>query len=194
MITTEELRFINNLSVLMSVGRPLLSSLRSMRDTCREPACVAAYDAMIERTEKGGQFTDVLPDYPQLCSRSVLALLKAGRRSSCLAVLLPKLAKLVRATVSGEWDPRRRFFETWALMVETGISNDEALGELRHDFRRGPLGEVADGLRAAVEGGKSLAEGAARFPEVFDAVSRDLLHYGEHRDLARALRSITDLL
>ena len=25
-------------------------------------------------------------------------------------VLLPKLAKLVRATVSGEWDPRRRFF------------------------------------------------------------------------------------
>ncbi len=194
MITTEELRFINNLSVLVSVGRPLLSSLRSMRETCREPGCIAAYDAMIERTEKGGQFTDVLSDYPQLCSRSVLALLKAGRRSSCLAVLLPKLAKLVRATVSGEWDPRRRFFETWALMVETGISNDEALGELRHDFRRGPLGEVAEGLRGSVEAGKSLAEGATRFPEVFDSVSRDLLHYGEHRDLARALRSITDLL
>ena len=62
-------------------------------------------------------------------------------------MLLPKLAKLVRATVSGEWDPRRRFFETWALMVESGISSEEALGELRHDFRRGPLGEVAEGLR-----------------------------------------------
>lgn len=194
MITTEELRFINNLSVLMSAGRPLLSSLKCMRDACREPSVIAAYDAMIERTEKGGQFTDVLSDYPQLCSRSVLALLKAGRRSSCLAVVLPKLAKLVRATVSGEWDPRRRFFETWALMVETGISNDEALGELRHDFRRGPLGEVAEGLRAAIASGKSLAEGAKQFPEVFDSVSRDLLHYGEHRDLARALRSITDLL
>ncbi|MCO5169242.1 MAG: type II secretion system F family protein [Planctomycetes bacterium] len=194
MITTEELRFINNLSVLMSLGRPLLPSLKAMRSTCREQACIAAYDAMIERTEKGGQFTEVLADFPQLCSRSVLALLKSGRRSSCLAVLLPKLAKLVRATVSGEWDPRRRFFETWALMVETGISNDEALGELRHDFRRGPLGEVAEGLRASVMGGKSLAEGARRFPEVFDEVSVDLLHYGEHRDLARALRSITDLL
>jgi type II secretory pathway component PulF len=193
-ITTEELRFINNLSVLISCGRPLLSSLKHMRQTCKDPACAAAYEAMIERTEKGGQFTDVLTDYPQLCSRSVLALLRAGRRTSCLSVILPKLAKLVRATVSGEWDPRRRFFETWALMVESGISNEEALGELRHDFRRGPLGEVAEGLRAAVLAGKTLAEGAERFPEVFDAVSRDLLHYGEHRDLANALRSITDLL
>ena len=40
----------------------------------------------------------------------------------------------------------------------------------------------------------TLAEGAERFGEVFDAVSRDLLHYGEHRDLAHALRAITDLL
>lgn len=194
MITTEELRFINNLSVLITAGRPLLSSLRHMKETCKDPAVRAAYDAMIERTEKGGQFTDVLGDFPQLCSRSVLALLRAGRRSSCLAVMLPRLAKLVRATVSGEWDPRRRFFETWALMVESGISNDEALGELRHDFRRGPLGEVAEGLRAAVQAGKSLSDGATKFPEVFDAVSRDLLHYGEHRDLAHALRAITDLL
>jgi type II secretory pathway component PulF len=193
-ITTEELRFINNLSVLLSIGRPLASSLRHLRATCKDQSCLPAYDAMIERTEKGGQFTDVLGDYPQLCSRSVLALLRAGRRMSCLGVILPKLAKLVRATVSGEWDPRRRFFETWALMVETGISNEEALGELRHDFRRGPLGEVAEGLRAAAQAGQSLGEGAERFPEVFDAVSRDLLQYGEHRDLARALRSITDLL
>ena len=194
MVTTEELRFINNLSVLVTAGRPLLSSLKHMRETCKDTACRAAYDAMVQRTEQGGQFTDVLPDYPQLCSRSVLALLKAGRRSSCLTVMLPKLAKLVRATVSGEWDPRRRFFETWALMVESGISNEEALGELRHDFRRGPLGEVAEGLRASVLAGKTLAEGAEKFNEVFDAVSRDLLHYGEHRDLAHALRSITDLL
>lgn len=194
MVSTEELRFINNLSVLLTAGRPLITSLKHMRSTCKEQNCIAAYDAMIERSEKGGQFTDVLSDFPQLCSRSALALMKAGRRSSCLAVLLPKLAKLVRATVSGEWDPRRRFFETWALMVESGISSEEALGELRHDFRRGPLGEVAEGLRGSILGGKTLAEGAERFPEVFDAVSRDLLHYGEHRDLARALRSITDLL
>jgi type II secretory pathway component PulF len=193
-MTTEELRFINNLSVLVSLGRPLQASLKHLRDTCKDATCLAAYEAMVERTDKGGQFTDVLADYPNLCSRSVLALLKAGRRSSCLAVILPKLAKLVRATVSGEWDPRRRFFETWALMVESGISSEEALGELRHDFRRGPLGEVAEGLRTAVMAGKTLVEGSQRYPEVFDAVSRDLLHYGEHRDLARALRSITDLL
>lgn len=193
-MTTEELRFINNLAVLVSLGRPLVSSLKAMRQACKDEACIAAYDAMIERAEKKGEFTDVLGDFPQLCSRSVLALLKAGRASSSLTVLLPKLAKLVRATVGGEWDPRRRFFETWALMVESGIPIEAALGELRHDFRRGPLGEVAEGLRQATLADKTLAEAAEKFPEVFDAVSRDILHYGENRDLARALRSITDLI
>lgn len=192
--STEELRFINNLSVLVGLGRPLVPSLKHLRAACKDEDCIPAYDAMIARADQGGQFTEVLGDYPQLVSRSVLALLKAGRRSSNLGVVLPKLAKLVRATVSGEWDPRRRFFETWALMVEGGIPVEESLGELRHDFRRGPLGEVADGLRQAVSAGKTLAQGAERFPEVFDAVSRDLLHYGEHRDLAQALRSICDLI
>lgn len=191
---TEEVRFINNLAVVLRLGRPLLPSLRNLRASCRDSSCLPAYDAMIDRVDKGAEFTDVLGDYPQLCSRSSLALLKAGRRTSCLVAMLPRLAQLVRATVSGEWDPRRRFFETWALMVESGISLDEALGELRHDFRRGPLGEVAEGLREAALAGKSLSDGAARFPEVFDVVSRDLLLYGEHRDLATALRAITELV
>jgi type II secretory pathway component PulF len=193
-VQREELRFINNLAVLLEVGRPLLQTLRNLKDCCHDPACVPAYEAMIEVTERGGDFSEVLPDYPQLCSRSTLALLKAGRRSSCLGVLLPKMARLVRATVEGEWEPRRRFFETWALMVETGISLQDGLGELQHDFKRGPLGEVAEGLRRAIAGGKSLADGAHDFPEVFDALSIDLLQYGEARDLARALRSITQLI
>lgn len=192
--STEELRFINNLSVLVGLGRPLVPSLKHLRAACKEQDCIPAYDAMIARADQGGQFTEVLGDYPQLVSRSVLALLKAGRRSSNLGTVLPKLAKLVRATVSGEWDPRRRFFETWALMVETGISIQDGLGELQHDFKRGPLGEVAEGLRAAIAGGKSLADGARDFPEVFDALSIDLLQYGEARDLARALRLNTQLI
>ena len=42
--------------------------------------------------------------------------------------------------------------------------------------------------------GKSLAEGATQFPEVFSAASIDLLAYGESRDLAQALHAITQLI
>ena len=190
----EELRFINNLAVLFEIGRPLLASLRHLRMSCQQEDCLEAYDAMIQATERGGDFTDPLGDYPQLVSRSSLAVLKAGRRASCLGVLLPKLSRVVRATVEGEWDPRQRFFMTWALMVEGGIAIPEALSELSHDFRSGPLKEVADGLRTDNMAGRMLADGARRFPEVFDEVSIDLLRYGEARDLARALRCITRLL
>ena len=110
----EELRFINNLSILFEIGRPLLASLRHLRASCQQEDCLEAYEAKIQATERGGDFTDPLADYPQLVSRSSLALLKAGRRSSCLGVLLPKLSRLVRATVEGEWDPRQRFFMSWA--------------------------------------------------------------------------------
>ncbi|MCA8926384.1 MAG: type II secretion system F family protein [Planctomycetes bacterium] len=190
----EELRFINNLSILLECGRPLLSCFRNLQAATDDEACKAAYTAMIAATESGNDFTTVLGDYPQLCSRSTLALLQAGRRSSCLGVLLPKLAHLVRSTVEGHWEPRRRFFETWALMVEAGIPLEEGLGELNHDFRRGPLREVAEGLRATVAAGGSLSDGAKKFPEFFDAVSIDLLEYGHARDLARALRAITRLI
>ncbi|MEZ6184879.1 MAG: type II secretion system F family protein [Planctomycetota bacterium] len=190
----EELRFVNNLSILLECGRPLLRSFRNMRAATLDEGCKAAYDAMIAATEGGNDFTTVLGDYPQLCSRSTLALLKAGRRSSCLGVLLPKLAHLVRSTVEGHWEPRRRFFETWALMVEAGIPLEEGLGELSHDFRQGPLNEVAEGLRKSVVAGGSLSEGARKHPEFFDAVCLDLLEYGQSRDLARALRAITRLI
>ncbi len=189
-----ELRFINNLAILIELGRPLLDSFRNLRLDCRDPVLREAYDAMIASVERGGDFTAVLSDYPQLCSRSSLALLNAARRSSCLTVVLPKLARLVRSKVDGELDPRQRFFETWALLVESGFSTDEALAELAHDFHHGPLGEVAEGLRSTTRGGKTLAEAAERFPEAFDATSRDLLRYGEARDLPNALRAITRLL
>lgn len=191
---TEELRFINNLAVVMDIGRPLLDSLQNLRESCTDRVHHPGYDAMIEAAATGADFTAPLTDFPNLCSRSALALLKAGRRTGCLGVLLPRLARLVRATAEGEWDPRRRFFETWALMVESGIPIAEGLSELSHDFQRGPLGEVAEGLRTSAASGRSLAEAAERFPEVFDAMSRDLLRYGEGRDLARALRGITQLL
>lgn len=193
-MVSEELRFVNNLAIILECGRPMLASLEHLREDCRDPECRVAYQAMVEHTERGGHFTDVLGDYPQLCSRTALALLRAGRRSGCLRQLASKLATLVRAKVDGEWDPRTRFLETWALMVESGIPLEEALSELARDFARGPLGEVAEGLRAAVVGGRKLADGAARFPDVFNAVSRDLLGYGEARDLASALRAITRLL
>ena len=190
-----EHRFINNLAVLIDCGRPLHESLQNMRADETDESLRDAYSQMIEASAKrNGDFTNVLSDYPQLCSRSSLALLKAARRSSCLGVVLPKLAELVRAKVEGELDPRQRFFETWALMVETGFSIDEALTELKHEFAHGPLGEVADGLRAAALSGQPLANAAEKFPEIFDANSRDLLRYGEARDLTRALRSINRLV
>lgn len=189
-----ELRFLNNLSVLMELGRPIVDSLENLRQDCRDKTLREAYDAMIAAAKRGDDFAATLADYPQLCSRSSLALLTTSRRSGCLSVVLPKLARLVRARVEGELEPRQRFFETWALMVESGFSSDEALGELAHDFHHGPLGEVAEGLRAATRSSVKLATAAERFPEVFDATSRDLLRYGEARDLPNALRAITRLL
>jgi len=191
----EELRFINNLSVLISYGRPLVASLQAISEGSRDESLAPAYQAMIECHEtNGGDFTQVLGDFPQLCSRSSLALLQTARRSGCLAIVLPKLAALLRGKVEGKYDPRGRFFETWALMSESGFTSEEALHELRHDFGTGPLGEVADGLLAAAQSKTSLAEAARRFPEVFDAASCDLLCYGESRDLANALRAITKLI
>ncbi len=189
-----EYRFINNLSVLMECGRPLVSALQNLQSDSANPAIKAAFAAMVKCAASGGDFTDPLSDYPQLCSRSSLALLKAARRSSCLVGVLPKLADLVRAKTEGGLDPRGRFFETWALLVESGFSIEESLTELKHDFSQGPLAEVAEGLRVAAISGKSLASAAERFPETFDASSRDLLSYGEARDLARALRAITRLV
>jgi len=77
----EELRFVNNLAVLFEMGRPLLSSLRHLKASCQQEDCLEAYEAMIQATERGGDFTEPLADFPQLVSRSSLALLKAGRRS-----------------------------------------------------------------------------------------------------------------
>jgi type II secretory pathway component PulF len=78
--------------------------------------------------------------------------------------------------------------------VESGFTIEETLVELAHDFSRGPLGEVAKGLRASAKNGKSLATGAKAFPETFGSAALDLLNYGESRDLATALRSITELI
>lgn len=194
-MSTSELRFLNNLSVLLECGRPLRNSFAMLRDASQgSPQEKEAYTAMARAVDKGEDFTLVLADYPNFCSRSSLALLKAARRSSSLAAVLPRLANLVRARAEGELDPRRRFFETWALMVETGFSVEEALVELGQEFSHGPLREVADGLRGAASTGQLLAEGAAKFPEVFDPVSCDLLRYGEARDLAKALRAINRLI
>lgn len=191
---SHELRFFNNLSVLIECGRPLEASLNNLLQDERNEDLRTAYGTMVEHLQKGEDFTKVLGDYPQLCSRTSLALLRAARRTSTLANVLPRLASLVRARVEGELDPRQRFLETWALMVETGFSVDEALTELAEEFSSGPLGDIAKHLQSCVRGGQPLADGAQRFPEVFGAASRDLLNYGEARDLAYALRAINRLL
>lgn len=61
---SEELRFINNLSVLLSLGRPLRETLLNMQRACRSDAQRSAYDAMLEALDKGGDFTSALADYP----------------------------------------------------------------------------------------------------------------------------------
>ena len=191
---TEEVRFLNNLAVLLDCGRPLEAALRALREECESPRCLAAYDAMIERVRTGGEFTDALGDYPELCARAPLALLRAGRRSGMLEAVLPKAARLVRASCEGEWDPARRFLEWWAVMAESGIDSGTALEVLEADFARTPIGEVAGALRAGIAEGKHLHEAAAESPELFCAAARELLHYGESRNLARALRAICELV
>jgi type II secretory pathway component PulF len=193
-MNTEEVRFLNNLSVLLECGRPLESSLHALREECENTKACAAYDAMIDRVKTGGEFTDALADYPELCSRAALTLLRAGRRSGMLEAVIPKAARLVRASCEGEWDPSRRFLEWWAAMAEAGIDSASALEVLAADLKRTPLGEVAEGLRAGLAKGKQLHEAAAQFPEHFDTAARDLLHYGECRNLARALRAISQLV
>src|SRR4051812_14217042 len=102
-MSTEEVRFLNNLAVLLDCGRPLEASFLALKEECESPRCGAAYDAMIECVRSGGEFTDALGDYPELCSRAPLALLRAGRRSGMLEAVLPKAARLVRASCEGEW-------------------------------------------------------------------------------------------
>jgi type II secretory pathway component PulF len=197
-VNTEEARFLNNLAVLLDCGRPLEASLKALREDTVEGGTdgriVKAYDAMIDRVRTGGEFTDALGDYPELCSRAALALLRAGRRSGMLEAVLPKAARLVRASCEGEWDPGRRFLEWWAVMAEAGIESRAALEVLATDFARTPLGEVASGLAVALGAGKPLHEAARAYPECFDASARDLLYYGECRNLARALRAICQLV
>ena len=193
-MSVEEVRFLNNLSVLLECGRPLEASLRALGAECQDERCRDAYDAMVERVRTGGEFTDALGDYPELCSRAALALLRAGRRSGMLEAVLPKAARLARASTEGAWDPARRFLEWWAVMAEAGIESRAALDVLAADFACTPLGEVAKGLSLALGNGKPLHQAAADFPEFFDAAARDLLHYGESRNLARALRAICQLV
>ncbi len=193
-MSTEEVRFLNNLAVLLECGRPLEASLRAVRDEAETDRARVAYDAMIECVRTGGEFTSVLGDFPEICSRAPLALLRAGRRSGMLEAVLPKAARLVRASCEGEWDPARRFLEWWAVMAEAGIDSGTALEVLEADLSRTPLGEVAGGLRNGLTKGKPLHEAAREFPEIFDAAARDLLQYGECRNLARALRAICQLV
>jgi type II secretory pathway component PulF len=193
-MNADEVRFLNNLAVLLDCGRPLEASLRLLREECESERCQPAFDAMIERVKTGGEFTDVLSDFPELCSRSSLALLRAGRRSGMLEAVLPKAARLVRASCEGEWNPGRRFLEWWAVMAEAGIDSQSALEILEGDLKQTPLGEVASGLRAGLKKGKQLHEAAQAFPEYFSAAARDLLFYGESRNLARALRAICQLV
>jgi type II secretory pathway component PulF len=191
---SEEVRFLNNLAVLLDCGRPLEASLRALREECECERACGAYDAMIERVATGGEFTDVLGDFPDLCSRAALAVLRAGRCSGMLEAVLPKAARLVRASCEGEWDPSRRFLEWWAVMAEAGVDSRSALEVLEGDLARTPIAEVASGLRSGLGKGEPLHVAAKRFPEFFDGAARDLLHYGESRNLARALRAICQLV
>lgn len=192
--TPEEYRFLNNLAVMLDLGWEIRAAISAIRDDVRDPDSRARYDNMLQRLERGEEVGDILQESELIADRTSRLIIGAGQRSGMLQARLLCAAQLVRSKYQGGWDPYRRFLETWAVLVESGISVDEALTALAEDFKEQPLGRVADEFLKGREEGRSLYEVAQKYPEFFPVQACQLLRYGERRNMARALHSITQLV
>lgn len=71
------------------------------------------------------------------------------------------------------------FTRTFSTMVDAGLPIVQCLDMLGHESENASFRKVILGVKAEVEGGKSLSEGMARFPRVFDELFRNLVAAGE---------------
>ena len=71
------------------------------------------------------------------------------------------------------------FTRTFSTMVDAGLPIVQCLDMLGHESENAAFRKVILGVKSEVEGGKSLSEGMARYPRVFDELFRNLVAAGE---------------
>jgi type IV pilus assembly protein PilC len=80
-------------------------------------------------------------------------------------------------------------------LASAGVPVIEGLVDLRESLEKPRFREVVSGLVEAIEGGRSLSQALAEFPEVFSKVFVSLVRAGEQTGkLAEVLRSLTESL
>jgi type IV pilus assembly protein PilC len=80
-------------------------------------------------------------------------------------------------------------------LASAGVPVIEGLADLRESLEQPRFREVVSGLLEAIEGGRSLSQALAEFPEVFSKVFVSLIRAGEQTGkLAEVLQSLTESL
>jgi type II secretory pathway component PulF len=191
---SEEYRLLNNVAVMLDFGWDIVTVLKAIRNDVTDTEVARIYDSMLTRLERGDDLGDVLAESELITDTSSRLILRSGQKSGMLLERLGRVAEIVSYSFQGGWDPRRRFLEIFAVMVDSGVTLDDALNALCADFSGQPLGELAEAFLAARKQNDLLYVVALRFPDFFSHQCCELLRYGERRNLARALRSVNDLV
>ncbi|MEE9384641.1 MAG: type II secretion system F family protein [Nannocystaceae bacterium] len=71
------------------------------------------------------------------------------------------------------------FTRTFSTMIDAGLPIVQCLDMLSHQSDNRRFGDILGEVKSEVEGGKSLSEGMAKFPRVFDDLFRNLVAAGE---------------
>src|SRR2546421_10887086 len=80
-------------------------------------------------------------------------------------------------------------------LASSGVPVTEGLADLRESVENARFREVVAGLVESIEGGRSLSQALAEFPEVFSKVFVSLVRSGEQTGkLAEVLKSLTETL
>lgn len=192
--TSEEYRLLNNVGVMLDLGWDILTAIKAIRDSVIDDDTKVLYDHMLERLEKGDDLGDVLAESKLINASTSRLIIRSGQSTGMLQERLTRTAELVRWSFQGGWDPRRRFIETWAVLVEVGVSLEQSLVALTEDFADQELGVLAQEFLDARRENKPLYTIAAKFPDFFSKTCCQVFEYGEKRNMARALRSIIQLV
>lgn len=191
---SEEYRLLNNVAVMLDLGWDIITAVTAMRDDVVEKELREHYDEMLNRLHKGDDLGDVLAESKLVNAATSRLIIRTGQSTGMLQERLIRTANLVSFNYQGGWDPRRRFLETFAVLVEMGVHIEQALEALNEDFAGQMLGEVCQQFLQARKNSEPLYTVAQKFPEFFSHQCCQLLRYGERRNLARALHSIIKLV
>lgn len=192
--TSEEFRILNNLAVMLDLGWDILTAVNAIRDDVTDADTRAKYGRLIALLEGDVPFGDAASESRLVTDAAPCLILRAGQSSGMLQERLGQVAKLVRFRFQGGWDPYQRFIETWAVLVECGISLEDAMTALAEDFRQQPLGDVAHDILAGLRRGESIHRVAEEYPDYFSKQAVQLIRYGERKNMARTLRSLLELV